>query len=69
MKILIDEQAQVSTELILLFGGIITIALIALVVYNNYLQGLGNTINNSSNPNSQINQTDTAISNLKNLFS
>ena len=40
MKILIEEYAQVSAELILIFGGIIVIAIIALLAYNHYLHGL-----------------------------
>jgi hypothetical protein len=59
-----DETAQVSAELILLFGGIIVIALVALISYQNYLKGLGNEINGS-----QLNNTTNNILNLKNKFS
>ncbi|MBZ4284066.1 class III signal peptide-containing protein, partial [Streptococcus pneumoniae] len=41
MKIIMDENAQGSAELILLFGGIIVIAIVAAVYYKNYLGGLG----------------------------
>ncbi|MDD1773945.1 MAG: class III signal peptide-containing protein [Methanobacterium sp.] len=59
-----DETAQVSAELILLFGGIIVIALVALISYQNYLKGLGNEINGS-----QLNNTTNNILNLKDKFS
>ena len=67
MKILIEEYAQVSAELILIFGGIIVIAIIALVTYNNYLKGLGSTIN-SSDPNSSLSNATNQIQGLKSLF-
>ena len=63
MKLLKDETAQVSAELILLFGGIIVIALVALISYQNYLKGLGNEINGT-----QLNNTTNNILNLKNKF-
>lgn len=63
MKLLKDETAQVSAELILLFGGIIVIALVALISYQNYLKGLGNEINGT-----QLNNTTNSILNLKNKF-
>lgn len=66
-KIFTDESAQVSAELIAIFGGIIVIVMIALFSYNNYLKGLGSSIN-SSNNSSQLHSTSTSISNLKNLF-
>jgi uncharacterized protein (UPF0333 family) len=47
MKIITDEKAQGSAELILLFGGIIVIAIVAVVFYKNYLKGLGNEINSN----------------------
>jgi hypothetical protein len=63
MDIVNDETAQVSAELILLFGGIIVIALVALITYKNYVSGLGNEINGS-----QLNNTTNTIMNLKNKF-
>jgi uncharacterized protein (UPF0333 family) len=68
MKILIEEYAQVSAELILIFGGIIVIAIIALLAYNHYLHGLNSTAFNGSNNNSQLNNTTTSIQNLNNDF-
>jgi hypothetical protein len=44
MKIFEDEMAQGSAEMILIFGGIIVIAIVAAVFYRNYLSGLGNEI-------------------------
>lgn len=64
MILLKDETAQVSAELILLFGGIIVIALVALISYQNYLKGMGNEINKT-----QLNNTTNEIINLKNKFS
>jgi uncharacterized protein (UPF0333 family) len=45
MKILKEENAQGSAEFILIFGGIIVIAIIAALVYKNYLNGMGDEIN------------------------
>jgi uncharacterized protein (UPF0333 family) len=45
MKIREDEKAQTSAEMILLFGGIIVIAIVALIVYKNYTNGLGSNMN------------------------
>ena len=64
MRILIDESAQISAELILILGGIIVIALIALVTYNNYVKGFNGNAFNGSNNNSQLNNTTTELQNL-----
>lgn len=63
MDIVNDETAQGSAELILLFGGIIVIALVALIAYKNYESGLGKEINGT-----QLNNTTNTILNLKNKF-
>lgn len=63
MKILDEEIGQGSAELILLFGGIIVIAIIALISYRNYLEGLGDEVNGS-----ELDKTTTAINGLKELF-
>ncbi len=63
MKMLEEESGQGSAELILLFGGIIVIAIVALIAYRNYLNGLGSEINGS-----QLNETNNAIQGLKDLF-
>jgi len=39
MNFLKDEAGQGAAEYILLFGGVIVIAIIALLIYKNYLQG------------------------------
>ena len=63
MKIINDETAQVSAELILLFGGIIVISLVAVIAYNNYMKGLGNEINGA-----QLNEATNSIQSLKTKF-
>ena len=63
MKILEEESGQGSAELILLFGGVIVIAIIALIAYRNYLDGLGDEVNGS-----ELSKTTTAIQDLKDLF-
>lgn len=62
MKIIDEETAQGSAELILLFGGIIIIALVAAISYRNYLSGLGGNIS------SDLDNTTGKISNLTNKF-
>ncbi|MGZ7135760.1 MAG: class III signal peptide-containing protein, partial [Methanobacterium sp.] len=42
MQIIKEDKGQGSAELILIFGGIIVIAIIAAVYYRSYLSGLGN---------------------------
>jgi hypothetical protein len=63
MKMLEEESGQGSAELILLFGGIIVIAIVALIAYKNYLNGLGSGIKEG-----QLNETTNAIQGLKDLF-
>ena len=63
MKMLVEESGQGSAELILLFGGIIVVAIVALIAYKNYLNSLGSGINGS-----QLNETTNAIQGLKDLF-
>lgn len=63
MKILEEETAQGSAELILLFGGIIVIALVALISYRNYVDGVGSEISGDT-----LNETTSAISGLKDKF-
>ncbi len=63
MNLLEDETAQGSAELVLLFGGIIVIALVAVISYQSYLKGLGNEINGT-----QLNETTTDILGLKDKF-
>ncbi|MGC9517186.1 MAG: class III signal peptide-containing protein [Methanomicrobiales archaeon] len=63
MGIFNEEKAQGSAEMILLFGGIIVIAIVAAVYYRNYLSGLGNEINSTD-----VENVTNSISNLKDLF-
>ncbi len=63
MDIVNDETAQGSAELILLFGGIIVIALVALIAYKNYVNVLGKEINGTV-----LNDTTNTILELKNKF-
>lgn len=58
-----EEEGQGSAELILIFGGIIVIAIIAALYYRNYLAGLGNEINNTD-----VNNVNGNLTNLKNKF-
>ena len=46
MKILKEENAQGSAELLMIFGGMIIIVLVAATVYRNYSNGLGSNLNN-----------------------
>ncbi|MGZ7109447.1 MAG: class III signal peptide-containing protein [Methanobacterium sp.] len=62
MEIMEDERAQTSAEMILLFGGIMVIALVALIVYNNYTKGLGEATN------STVNNVTSSINNLSSKF-
>ena len=62
MVIMEDERAQTSAEMILLFGGIIVIAIVALIVYQNYTKGL------ATNMNSTVNDTTNSINNLTTKF-
>ena len=39
-----DNSAQASAELILLFGGIMAVVLLAVYMYKNYIQDLGSEI-------------------------
>ncbi len=63
MDIVNDETAQGSAELILLFGGIIVIALVALIAYKNYVEGLGKELNGTL-----LNDTTNTILGLKSKF-
>jgi uncharacterized protein (UPF0333 family) len=63
MKIIGDEKAQGSAELILLFGGIIVIAIVAAVYYKNYLGGLGKEIGNND-----LNKLTNSINGLNKKF-
>jgi uncharacterized protein (UPF0333 family) len=63
MQILKEDKGQGSAELILIFGGIIVIAIIAAIFYSNYLSGLGNEINKTDMQN-----VTNSLEGLKNKF-
>ncbi|RJS48198.1 MAG: class III signal peptide-containing protein [Methanobacterium sp.] len=44
MLFIIDEKGQGSAELILIFGGMIVIVIVAAIYYQNYLSRLGDEI-------------------------
>jgi len=44
MHILEDEKAQGSVELLLIFGGIIVIVIVAAIMYRNYVIGLSDEV-------------------------
>lgn len=52
-----EDSAQAAAELILIFGGIIIIVLVALVFYKNYLKNMSKEINTTElvNFNNKIN--------------
>jgi uncharacterized protein (UPF0333 family) len=58
MQILKDEKAQGSAELILIFGGIIVVVIVAGIFYKNYVLGLGDEINNNDLQTVNKNLTD-----------
>lgn len=63
MQILKDDKGQGSAELIMIFGGIIVIAIAAGIYYKNYLNGLGSEINNTD-----VKNVTNSLQNLKNKF-
>lgn len=62
MRILKEEEAQGSAELILIFGGMLVIVIVAAVYYRNYLSGLGNATSGD------VENVTNQISNLKTKF-
>ncbi len=63
MNIIKDDAAQTSAELLLLFGGIIIIAIAAALVYRNYLGGLATEINQTD-----VQNVTNSINSLNNKF-
>ncbi|CDG65672.1 MAG: hypothetical protein PWQ15_1437 [Methanobacterium sp.] len=43
-----DETAQAAAEYLMLLGGILVIVLVAIFVYQDYVDGLGDSITNGS---------------------
>ncbi|MGZ7048673.1 MAG: class III signal peptide-containing protein [Methanobacterium sp.] len=62
MQIIKENKGQGSAELILIFGGIIVIAIIAAVYYRSYLSGLGNASS------SDVQNVNNNLTQLKNKF-
>ncbi|MGZ7043291.1 MAG: class III signal peptide-containing protein [Methanobacterium sp.] len=62
MQIIKEDKGQGSAELILIFGGIIVIAIIAAVYYRSYLSGLGNASS------SDVQNVNNNLTQLKNKF-
>jgi hypothetical protein len=56
MKFLKDQKGQGAAEYILLFGGVIAIAIAALLIYNNYIKGTSglNVTNDIKNVRSSV---------------
>lgn len=52
MSFLKDEGGQGAAEYILLFGGVIVIAIIALLIYKNYMNNQNNQLASGSDINS-----------------
>ena len=52
MSFLKDEGGQGAAEYILLFGGVIVIAIIALLIYRNYMNQANTAINSGGDINS-----------------
>ena len=48
MGILRDEGGQGAAEYILLFGGVIVMAVAAIIIYKSYFTGTGNSFSSSS---------------------
>lgn len=58
-----DNKAQASAEFILLFGGIIVVVLLAIYMYNNYVNDLNGEIASR-----EVNQFNDEINNLATFF-
>ncbi|HHT19100.1 MAG: class III signal peptide-containing protein [Euryarchaeota archaeon] len=48
MGIIEDEAAQTAAEFVLIFGGILVIVIIALIVYQKYINDMGDELVNGS---------------------
>ena len=63
MGMLKEESGQGAAELILIFGGIIVIAIVAALYYKNYLIGAGNEINKTD-----VQNINKSLQNISNKF-
>ncbi len=64
MGIIKDEAAQTSAEFVLLFGGIIVIVLIAMIVYRNYVNDMGDELTNGS----EVHDIDNSLQEINESF-
>ncbi|MEA4956156.1 hypothetical protein SDC9_03537 [bioreactor metagenome] len=60
---ILDENAQSSSELILLIGGMIVIVLIAVYFYKNYILSIEAEINSN-----EVNEINKSINNIYSKF-
>jgi uncharacterized protein (UPF0333 family) len=58
-----DDKAQASAELILLFGGIFVVVLLVIYMYRNYMDDLSGEISSK-----EVNEFNNQLSVLKNYF-
>lgn len=58
-----DNKAQASAEFILLFGGIIVVVLLAIHMYNNYMNDLAGQIQSK-----EVNEFNSQLNNLDKYF-
>ena len=63
MGILKEEAAQAATEYLLLLGGVIVIAIVAAILYRNYVYGAGKEINSTD-----VQNVNDKLGNLSNKF-
>ena len=59
-----DNNAQVSAELILLFGGIMVVVLLAIYMYKTYITDLSGEIQSK-----EVNQFKTKLNEISDIFS
>ena len=65
MRMLDDEKAQGSAELLLIFGGMIVIAIVAAILYRNYAIGLADQMTNGTDMQNVIGGLDNLTTSLK----
>ena len=58
-----DSNGQASAEFILLFGGIIVVVLLAIHMYNNYIEDLSGQISSK-----EVNEFNSELNNLYKYF-
>ena len=63
IKFLKDDKGQGAAEMILLFGGVLVITVVALAFYSDYVNNLGEDINGT-----EVQDLKTNISNLQYKF-